>query len=65
MIDRVRDWGNIFTGNSGYEIAKALAEAGGDVDLLTSNRSHLAEVLHAPGRPSSSLRAIGLSRTSN
>ena len=58
MIDRVRDWGNIFTGNTGYEIAKALADAGGDVDLLTSNRSHLAEVLHAPRRPSGSLHAV-------
>jgi phosphopantothenate-cysteine ligase len=42
-IDRVRDWGNIFTGNTGYGIARALAELG-DVDLLTSNRTHLAEI---------------------
>jgi phosphopantothenoylcysteine synthetase/decarboxylase len=42
-IDRVRDWGNIFTGNTGYRIARALAELG-DVDLLTSNRTHLADV---------------------
>lgn len=42
-IDRVRDWGNIFTGNTGYGIAKALAAAG-EVDLLTSNRAHLAEL---------------------
>ena len=41
-IDDVRDWGNIFTGNTGYSIARALAEWG-DVDLLTSNRQHLAE----------------------
>lgn len=41
MIDRVRDWGNIFTGNTGYAIARALA-ARGDVDLLTSNRQHVA-----------------------
>ena len=41
-IDRVRDWGNIFTGNTGLRIARALAELG-DVDLLTSNRAHLAE----------------------
>src|SRR5436190_14632165 len=40
-IDRVRDWGNIFTGNTGYAIAGALAKLG-DVDLLTSNRAHLA-----------------------
>jgi phosphopantothenoylcysteine synthetase/decarboxylase len=42
-IDRVRDWGNIFTGNTGLRIARALADIG-DVDLLTSNRTHLAEI---------------------
>jgi phosphopantothenoylcysteine synthetase/decarboxylase len=42
-IDQVRDWGNIFTGNTGYAIAQALARQG-EVDLLTSNRQHLAEV---------------------
>lgn len=42
MIDRVRDWGNIFTGNTGYGIARALAKAG-QVDLLTSNAAHVAE----------------------
>lgn len=42
-IDRVRDWGNIFTGNTGFRIARALADVG-DVDLLTSNRGHIAEV---------------------
>lgn len=42
-IDRVRDWGNIFTGATGLRIARALAEVG-DVDLLTSNRAHLAEL---------------------
>lgn len=42
-IDRVRDWGNIFTGNTGYAIAKALAGLG-EVDLLTSNRPHLLEL---------------------
>jgi hypothetical protein len=42
-IDRVRDWGNIFTGNTGLRIARALADLG-DVDLLTSNRAHLAEL---------------------
>ena len=41
MIDQVRDWGNIFTGNTGFDIAKALAPHG-QVDLLTSNRKHLA-----------------------
>ena len=42
-IDDVRDWGNIFTGNTGYRIARAVAQAG-EVDLLTSNRTHLAEL---------------------
>src|SRR4051812_34370532 len=42
-IDRVRDWGNIFTGNTGLRIARALTEIG-EVDLLTSNRAHLAEL---------------------
>src|SRR4051794_10443406 len=40
-IDRLRDWGNIFTGNTGYAIACELAKLG-EVDLLTSNRAHLA-----------------------
>src|SRR5438034_89956 len=40
-IDRVRDWGNVFTGNTGYAIACELAKIG-DVDLLTSNRAHLS-----------------------
>lgn len=43
-IDQVRDWGNIFTGNTGYAIAMA-AKALGSVDLLTSNRAH---VISAP-----------------
>lgn len=42
-IDSVRDWGNIFTGNTGMAIAKAMAAAG-EVDLLTSNRVHLDEL---------------------
>ena len=42
-IDQVRDWGNIFTGNTGYTIARALASMG-TVELLTSNRQHLAEI---------------------
>jgi phosphopantothenoylcysteine synthetase/decarboxylase len=41
-IDAVRDWGNVFTGNTGLAIARALADVG-EVDLLTSNRQHLAE----------------------
>jgi phosphopantothenate---cysteine ligase (CTP) len=40
LIDRVRDWGNIFTGTTGYNIARALASIG-EVDLLTSNESHI------------------------
>src|SRR3954454_12258727 len=49
-IDAVRDWGNVFTGNTGFAIARALAAAG-EVDLLTSNRAHLAAIAapHAPG----------------
>src|SRR5947208_1286478 len=43
QIDSVRDWGNIFTGNTGLAIAKALSEIG-EVDLLTSNRQHLTEL---------------------
>ena len=42
-IDDVRDWGNIFTGNTGLSIARAMAGLG-EVDLLTSNLSHLAEL---------------------
>jgi phosphopantothenoylcysteine synthetase/decarboxylase len=42
-IDAVRDWGNIFTGNTGLSIAKALANIG-PVDFLTSNREHLSEL---------------------
>ena len=47
-IDAVRDWGNVFTGNTGYDIARALATAG-ETELLTSNRSHLAEVTAGTG----------------
>jgi phosphopantothenoylcysteine synthetase/decarboxylase len=47
-IDRVRDWGNIFTGNTGYSIARAIS-ALGEVDLITSNRVHLAEVVQGRG----------------
>ncbi len=42
-IDEVRDWGNIFTGTTGYRIARALSEAG-EVDLVTSNAQHLTEL---------------------
>ncbi len=46
-IDQVRHWGNVFTGGTGLRIAKALAEVG-EVDLLTSNRTHLAELTASP-----------------
>lgn len=39
-IDDVRDWGNIFTGNTGLAIAMALSELG-EVDLITGNREHV------------------------
>lgn len=42
MIDRVRDWGNIFTGNTGFTIAKELKQFG-DVDLVTSTPQHRDE----------------------
>jgi phosphopantothenoylcysteine synthetase/decarboxylase len=42
-IDAVRDWGNIFTGNTGFDIAQALARIG-EVDLLTSNKAHIAAI---------------------
>jgi phosphopantothenoylcysteine synthetase/decarboxylase len=42
-IDSVRMWSNIFTGNTGLSIARALAEAA-EVELLTSNPNHLAEL---------------------
>lgn len=42
-IDAVRFWTNIFTGNTGLNIARALTQLG-QVDLLTSNRDHLAEL---------------------
>src|SRR4051812_26797721 len=49
-IDDVRDWGNIFTGNTGYGIAKAIAQVA-EVDLLTSNSAHLSELAAAPSTP--------------
>src|SRR5258706_16228703 len=42
-IDRVRDWGNIFTGRTGLAIARALTTIGAG-DLLTSNQQHLDEL---------------------
>jgi phosphopantothenoylcysteine synthetase/decarboxylase len=46
-IDAVRDWGNIFTGNTGFAIASALLELA-EVDLLTSNRRHLEQLKDLP-----------------
>lgn len=48
QIDRVRDWGNVFTGGTGFRIAQALAEVG-QVDLVTSNRDHQRELADAAG----------------
>lgn len=42
-IDSVRQWSNIFTGNTGLSIARVISELG-QVDLLTSNESHLKEL---------------------
>jgi len=41
-IDDVRDWGNIFTGQTGLDIALAFLDLG-HVTLLTSNRDHAAQ----------------------
>lgn len=46
-IDRVRDWGNIFTGNTGLAIAEALSEIA-RVELLTSNAEHLRKLSGHP-----------------
>ncbi len=46
-IDQVRDMGNRFTGNTGLAIAKALSAAG-QVDLLSGNAQHVAELAHSP-----------------
>jgi phosphopantothenoylcysteine synthetase/decarboxylase len=42
MIDAVRSWSSIFTGNTGLGIAQALTHVG-QVDFLTSNPLHLAQ----------------------
>lgn len=47
MIDRVRDWGNIFTGRTGLAIARELTKLG-TVDLVTSTQSHLDEPASTP-----------------
>jgi phosphopantothenate---cysteine ligase (CTP) len=41
-IDEVRDWGNIFTGGTGLDVALALLDLG-DVTLLTSNAAHAGQ----------------------
>jgi len=41
-IDQVRGWGNIFTGQTGLDIALALLDLG-DVTLLTSNSIHVTQ----------------------
>ncbi len=56
-IDAVRDWGNIFTGNTGLAIARAL-RAIGEVDLLTSNGAHRAQIAASGDE---GLRGIGFS----
>lgn len=49
-IDRVRDWGNVFSGNTGHAIAVALADLG-PVTLVTSNKDHVAALAATqPGR---------------
>ena len=47
-IDAVRDMGNVFTGRTGFEIAKVLTAAG-EVDLLTSNEAHVTAMPGATG----------------
>ncbi len=42
-IDDVRMWSNIFSGATGLSIATALADFA-DVDLVTSNEAHVAQV---------------------
>src|SRR5215216_3635315 len=41
-IDLVRDWGNIFTGKTGLDVARAFLDLG-NVTLLTSNVDHARE----------------------
>jgi hypothetical protein len=48
-IDRVRDWGNIFTGQTGLDIARALLDVG-NVTLCTSNLEHARAFAGATGR---------------
>lgn len=48
-IDRVRDWGNIFTGRTGFEIAQALLRVG-SVTLLTSVPAYAEAIIQAGGQ---------------
>src|SRR5687767_12006624 len=65
-IDEVREWGNVFTGGTGFSIANALAAVVDDVDLVTSTQAHIAEVraqgpgnVHATGfRTHAELREV-------
>src|SRR5271156_937522 len=41
-IDKVRDWGNVFTGKTGLDLALAFLNIGA-VTLLTSNQTHADE----------------------
>ena len=41
-IDKVRDWGNIFSGKTGLDLALAFLRIG-NVTLLTSNQQHASE----------------------
>lgn len=54
-IDEVRDWGNIFSGNTGYSIARSLSKIG-NVDVLTSNTQHQREITE--GNAESTFRAF-------
>lgn len=56
-IDMVRDWGNVFTGNTGLSIAQALSNYG-QVDLLTSNVQHI-EALRAQTLAGGPIQATG------
>ena len=47
-IDQVRVWGNVFTGDTGFAIARELARHA-RVDLLTSNQTHLQQIAADPG----------------
>jgi phosphopantothenoylcysteine synthetase/decarboxylase len=47
-VDKVRYWGNIFTGGTGWDIAQHLLDLG-PVLLLTSNPQHLVEAEGYPG----------------